>query len=59
VGTVRGAQLVGLPYGVSVELTGRGADETLQRYTLAALDAAVSDCAPAARPLPRAAQGAA
>ena len=49
-GTIAGSALVGLPFGVSVELIGRGADATLRRYTLAAMDNAVGECTPLLQP---------
>ena len=43
-GSVPAAALVGLPYGVSVEVVGRGTDTTLQRYVPQPLEGAVAEC---------------
>ena len=44
-GNVAGDKVIGLPFGVSLELVGRGADASLRRYTMPTTDVPISECA--------------
>jgi len=44
-GNVAGDKVIGLPFGVSLELVGRGADASLRRYTMPTTDMPISECA--------------